>query len=29
MPTPAPTSAIEARPAPINFAAAGSISYLP
>jgi hypothetical protein len=26
MPTPAPTSAIEARPAPINFAADGSIS---
>jgi hypothetical protein len=26
MPTPAPTSAIEARPAPINFAADGSMS---
>src|SRR5678816_4026946 len=29
MPTPAPTSAIEARPAPINFAAEGSITSLP
>jgi hypothetical protein len=29
MPTPAPTSAIEARPAPINFAAEGSILSLP
>jgi hypothetical protein len=29
MPTPAPTNAIEARPAPINFAAEGSIVSLP
>jgi hypothetical protein len=29
MPTPAPTSAIEARPAPINFAAEGSMYLLP
>jgi hypothetical protein len=28
MPTPAPTSAIEASPAPINFAAEGSMSSL-
>jgi hypothetical protein len=29
MPMPAPTSAIEASPAPINFAASASIDFLP